>query len=100
MLVETQIEILQVQSSFLFSNQPFEKRPVMIIEDFGLHSDDHFESHLLGNGLSQDDPNCETNHPNKILLSLIFLTCACCNSIRMKKTNHYEQIHVIWRRNQ
>jgi len=25
----------------------------MTIEDFGLHSDDHFESHLLGNGLLQ-----------------------------------------------
>ena len=24
---------------------------VMTIEDFVLHSDDHFESHLLGNGL-------------------------------------------------
>jgi len=72
----------------------------MIIEDFGLHSNDHFESHLLGNGLSQDDSNCETNHPNKILSSLNFLTCACCNSTGMKKINHYEQIHAIWRRNQ
>jgi len=51
MLVETQIEILDGQSSCLFSNQPFEKRPVMTIEDFGLHYDDHFESHLLCNGL-------------------------------------------------
>jgi len=51
MLVGMQIEILDDQSSGLFSNEPFEKRPVMTIEDFVLHSDDHFESHLLGNRL-------------------------------------------------
>jgi len=51
MLVEMQNEILDGQSSGLFSNEPFEKKPVMTIEDFVLHSDDHFESHLLGNGL-------------------------------------------------
>jgi len=51
MLVEMQIEILDGQSSGLFSNEPFEKRPVMNIEDFVLHSDDHFESQLPGNGL-------------------------------------------------
>ena len=50
-LVEMRIEILDGQSSDLFSNEPFEKSPVMTIEDFVLHSDDHFESHLLGNGL-------------------------------------------------
>jgi len=48
---ETQIETLHGQSSFFFSNEPFEKRPWMTIEDFGLHSDDHFKSHLLGIGL-------------------------------------------------
>ena len=47
MLVEMLVEILDVQSSCLFSNESFEKRPVMTIEDFVLHSDDHFESHLL-----------------------------------------------------
>jgi len=51
MLVEMQIEILDGQSSGLFSNEPFEKRPVMNIEDFVLHSDDHFEPHFPGNGL-------------------------------------------------
>ena len=51
MLVEIQIEILDGGSSGLFSNEPFEKRPAMTIEDFVLHSDVHFESHLLGNGL-------------------------------------------------
>jgi len=51
MLVEMQNEILDFQSSGLFSNEPFEKKPVMTIEDFVLHSNDHFESHLLGNGL-------------------------------------------------
>jgi len=50
-LVEMQIEILDGQSSCLFSNAPFEKRPVITIEDFVLHSNDYFESHLLGNGL-------------------------------------------------
>ena len=37
--------------SGLFSNEPFEKIPEMTIEDFVLHSNDHFESHLLGNRL-------------------------------------------------
>jgi len=63
MLVEMQVEIFDGQSpglfsngsfkdesSGLFSNEPFEKRPVMTIEDYVVHSDDHFESHLLGNG--------------------------------------------------
>jgi len=50
MLVEMQIEIPNGQSSGLFSNEPFEKRSVMTIEDFVLHSDDHFESHLSSNG--------------------------------------------------
>jgi len=50
MLVEMQIEIFDGQVSGLFSNEPFEKRLMMTIEDFVLHSDDHFESHLLGNG--------------------------------------------------
>jgi len=38
------------QASCLFSNEPFEKRPVMTIEDFVSHSDDHFESRLLRHG--------------------------------------------------
>jgi len=60
MLVEMQIEILDGQSSGLFSNgpcsglfsnDPCEKRPVMTIEDFDFHFDDRFESHLLRNRL-------------------------------------------------
>jgi len=51
MFVEMQIEILDGQSSCLFSNEPSKKRSGMTVQDFGLHSDDHFESHLLGNGL-------------------------------------------------
>jgi len=47
MLVETETEILDRQSAGLFSKEPFEKRPETTIEDFGLHSEDHFESHLL-----------------------------------------------------
>ena len=54
MLVEPRVEILDGQSPCLFSNEPFEKRPGMTIEDFGLHSDDHFESHLRGNGLCHE----------------------------------------------
>ena len=45
-----QIEILDSQSSSLFSNEPFQKKPVMTIEDLVLHSDDHFKYHLLVNG--------------------------------------------------
>jgi len=50
MFVERQIEILDSQSSGLFSNEPWERRPVMTIEDFDFHFDDHFASHLLRNG--------------------------------------------------
>ena len=52
MLVETQIEILNGQSSGLFSNEIFEKRPVMTVQDFVLYSNDHFESYLVGDGLN------------------------------------------------
>jgi len=51
MVISIQNEILDGQSSGLFSNETFEKRPVMTIEDFVWHSDDHFESRLPGNGL-------------------------------------------------
>ena len=39
------------QSSAHCSNEPFEKRPAITIKDFVVHSDDDFESHLLGNGM-------------------------------------------------
>jgi len=45
------IEILDGQSSGLFSNVLFEKRPVMTIVDFGFYCDHRYESHLFGNGL-------------------------------------------------
>jgi len=45
------IEILDGQSSGLYSNEPFGKRPVLTIEDFDFDFDDNFESHLFGNGL-------------------------------------------------
>jgi len=51
MVMRIQNEILDDQSSCLFSNEPFEKKPVITIEDFVWLSHDHFESHLLGNGL-------------------------------------------------
>ena len=50
-VIGIQNEILHGQSSGLFSDEPFEKKPVMTIEDFVWHSDHHFESHLLGNEL-------------------------------------------------
>jgi len=51
MQIEMQIEILDGQISGLFSDEAFEMRPVMTVKDFVWHSDDHFESHLGGNGL-------------------------------------------------
>jgi len=41
-LIERRIEILDGQSSGLFSNEPCERRPAMTIEDFDFHFDDHF----------------------------------------------------------
>ena len=55
MLVEMQIKILDGQSSGLFSNEPFKKRPVMTIEDFDIHFNDHFELHFLRNGAALRD---------------------------------------------
>jgi len=48
--VGMEIEILDGQTWGLFSNDLFEKRPVMTIEDFDFHFNDHFESHLARNG--------------------------------------------------
>jgi len=44
-VIGMEINILDGQSSGLFSNEPFEKRPVMTFEDFEFHFDDHVESH-------------------------------------------------------
>jgi len=49
-LVGMQIRILNGQSSGLFLNESFEKRYVMTVEDFDVHFNEHFESHLFGNG--------------------------------------------------
>jgi len=57
MLVEMEIEILDDQSSGLFSNESFEKRPVMTIQDFDFHLDEHFASHIFGNGLKHFQRN-------------------------------------------
>jgi len=35
----------------LFSNATFANRPRMIIQDSDFHFDEHFEAHLMGNGL-------------------------------------------------
>jgi len=43
-----------VKVEFSFQISHLQKTPVMAIEDFVLYSDDHFESHLLGNGLYID----------------------------------------------
>jgi len=53
MVIGMQIKILDGQSSGLFSNEPFEKRLTMIIEDFDFYLDDNFESYLFGIGLSK-----------------------------------------------
>jgi len=71
MLVEMQIEILNGQSSDLFSNEPFEKRPAMTIKDFVLHSGDHFKSHLLGNGLYVSIHSCIQNHDIYTLFRIV-----------------------------
>jgi len=47
MVIEIENGILNSQSSGFCSNEPFEKRPVMFIEDSVLYSDDHFGSHLF-----------------------------------------------------
>ena len=53
MVVGLEIEILGGQCLGLFSNEPFEKRPVMTISDCHFHSNDHFETDLCGDGLLQ-----------------------------------------------
>ena len=52
-VIRIQNEILDGQTWFLFSNEPFGKKPVMaiMIEDFVWHSDDHFKSHLQVPGM-------------------------------------------------
>jgi len=43
MVIGFQNRILNSQSSGFFSNQPSEKRPVMIIKVSDFYSDDHFD---------------------------------------------------------
>ena len=85
MLVEMLVEILDVQSSCLFSNESFEKRPVMTIEDFVLHSDDHFESHLLA--LTQQISGPFLSFPSK--------TCRTIWAICVNVTNVLSQVCVV-----
>ena len=54
MVIGMEMEILDFQSSCLFSYEPFEKRPAMTIEDLHFPFDDHFECHLFGNGLYRE----------------------------------------------
>jgi len=49
-VIRIQNVILDGESWCLFSNESYEKKSVMTIEDFVLYSNKHFESHLLGNG--------------------------------------------------
>jgi len=51
MVIGKHIAIVDAQSSRLVSNELFQKRPVMSIQDSNLYSDDHFGSHVFGNGL-------------------------------------------------
>ena len=50
MIVGILNEIPDGQSSCLFSNKPFDKKPVMTIEHFVGHSDDHFVGCNNGGG--------------------------------------------------
>ena len=54
-MVVTLIQILISHSTLVQTNvsqlKSFHDQPGMTIEDFGLHSDVHFESHLLENKL-------------------------------------------------
>ena len=50
MVVGMEIEILACQRSVLFSNEPFEKRTEIPIEEVDSNFDDKFESHFFGNG--------------------------------------------------
>jgi len=47
MIIRMQIKILDSQGSCLFSNEPCDKKPVMTIEDFNFHFDDHFSNLIL-----------------------------------------------------
>jgi len=44
MVIEREIQILDGQSSGLFPNEPFEKRPVTMIEDFSVSDDTRHQS--------------------------------------------------------
>jgi len=55
-VIRMEIEILHGQTSGFFSNEPFEKRPVMTIEDLDVHSDDRFYSHFSVIGLYSPSP--------------------------------------------
>jgi len=59
-LCETQIETLDGQSSYLFLNEPFEKRPGVTIEDFGLYSETISSS--IFSGTDYTSPRC-LSHP-------------------------------------
>ena len=56
-VIEMLIESLDGPSSYLFSNELFEKRPVMTIEDFDFCFDGYFEFYLFRFGLYQVLPN-------------------------------------------
>jgi len=61
-----EIRIMDGQSQNLFSNEPFEKRPAMTIQDSESHSDDHFKSRLFWNGLYYVDMFCFSCPEEKI----------------------------------
>jgi len=50
MVIRIQNESQNGQNEGFVSNEPFEKRPVTIIQDSDLCYDDHFGSRLVGNG--------------------------------------------------
>jgi len=82
MLVETEIKILDGQSSCPFLNELFEKRLEMTIKDFRLHSDDHDNSHLLGIGLYRANVVLSSTHCNALQR-----TATQCNAMQRTATH-------------
>ena len=74
MVIGIQNEILDGENRSLFSNEPFENKPVMTMEDFVLCFDDHFESHLLGERAVSDWLDCQNSKNNHFSLSVKELT--------------------------
>jgi len=65
MVTGMKIEIVNGQSWGFFSNEPFEKKPVITILDFDFHSDDYLGSQLFRNGMCVHCLQHVHKHPRK-----------------------------------